>query len=240
MAYYVCSDIHGRFDRYQRLLETIRLSEEDTLFVLGDVIDRNPGGIAVLQDMMERDNIELFLGNHELFLYETIADGKDGFVTDAYMKNIWCSPNNGGSVTYQAFQALNNEEKRRILNAVENSTLLRVVEVNGIRYHLSHSFTLPKLEFDYYRFQDVPLWAAKDTVWKSVFRKGDYHASYQAFDTTMRYIVGHVPVQRISASSNIFQYHQITDIDCGCAYSFLEGNALACLRLDDMEEYYIF
>lgn len=240
MAYYVCSDIHGRFDRYQRLLETIRLSAEDTLFVLGDVIDRNPDGIAVLQDMMDRDNIELFLGNHELFLYETIADSKDGFVTDAYMKNIWCSPNNGGSVTYQAFQALNDKEKRRILNAVKNSTLLRVVEVHGIRYHLSHSFTVPMLESAYYSFQDVPLQAAKDTVWKSVFRIGAYHARYQEFDTTMQYIVGHVPVQRISGSSGIFRYYQITDVDCGCAYSFLKGSSLACLRLDDMEEYYIF
>ncbi|KAI4450200.1 Bis(5'-nucleosyl)-tetraphosphatase, symmetrical [Eubacterium plexicaudatum ASF492] len=240
MAYYVCSDIHGRLDRYRRLLETIRLSAQDTLFVLGDVIDRNPDGIAILQDMIDRDNVELFLGNHELFLYETIADRKEGFVTDAYMKSIWCSPNNGGSITYQAFCKLAEKEKRRILKAVQNSTLLRIVDVNGIKYHLSHSFTLPVPELSYYRFQDVPIGMAKEVVWKSVFRMGEYHARYQAFDPKMRYIVGHVPVQRVHRISRIFKYCQITDIDCGCAYSFLEGNSLACLRLDDMEEYYIF
>ena len=42
MSYYVCSDIHGRFDRYQKLLDQIQLTSDDRLFILGDVIDRNP------------------------------------------------------------------------------------------------------------------------------------------------------------------------------------------------------
>ena len=39
----------------------------DTLFVLGDVIDRNPDGIEILKDLLARKNVELFLGNHEWF-----------------------------------------------------------------------------------------------------------------------------------------------------------------------------
>lgn len=239
MAYYVCSDIHGRYDRYLKLLETIQLSAEDTLFVLGDVIDRNPDGLTVLQDIARRDNVELFLGNHELFLYDSIAVNGDEFVTNEYWKSIWCSQNNGGAITFQAFQALDDEAKRQILHMIKNSTLIRVLDVHGVRYHLSHSSTLPVLESDYYGFQDVPVEMAESVVWKSVFRKGDYHFNRKKLDKNMQYIVGHVPVQRFTRGSGICRYHQVTDIDCGCAYPFLKGNRLACLRLDDMGEFYI-
>ncbi len=54
MSYYVCSDIHGRFDRYQKLLDQIQLTSDDRLFILGDVIDRNPDGILILCDAISK------------------------------------------------------------------------------------------------------------------------------------------------------------------------------------------
>lgn len=239
MSYYVCSDIHGRYDRYLKLLDLIQLTSDDRLFLLGDVIDRNPDGILILQDAISRSNVELFLGNHEWFLYQTISAVGTEFATNEYMQRIWCSPNNGGAVTAAAFYRLEDQEKRRILAAIQESTLLRVLDVNGVRYHLSHSFTLADRKEDFYRLQDVSPKEAENVVWKSVFRKGAYHARYSAFDRSLQYIVGHVPVQRFSGDSRIYTYRQITDIDCGSAYSFLEGNSLACLRLDDRKEYYI-
>lgn len=41
---YVMSDIHGRIDRFESILRQIDLQEQDHLYVLGDVIDRNVGG----------------------------------------------------------------------------------------------------------------------------------------------------------------------------------------------------
>ncbi|MBQ8662705.1 MAG: metallophosphoesterase [Eubacterium sp.] len=43
----------------------IDIKEEDTLYVLGDVIDRGPYGMKILQDMMMRPNVIPILGNHE-------------------------------------------------------------------------------------------------------------------------------------------------------------------------------
>ena len=63
---YAISDIHGRYDRYTALLERINLRDEDTLYVLGDVIDRGPDGCKILLDMMARPNVLPILGNHEL------------------------------------------------------------------------------------------------------------------------------------------------------------------------------
>lgn len=38
--YYAMSDIHGRFDKYKEMLSLIDFTPRDTLYVLGDVIDR--------------------------------------------------------------------------------------------------------------------------------------------------------------------------------------------------------
>lgn len=66
---YLVSDIHGCFDQYRALLEKIQFSDEDELYVLGDVVDRGPEPIKVLRDMMERPNVIFILGNHDFMMY---------------------------------------------------------------------------------------------------------------------------------------------------------------------------
>ncbi|MEI3147711.1 MAG: metallophosphoesterase [Merdibacter sp.] len=44
----------------------IDFSEKDTLYVLGDIVDRGSGSMKVLQDMMRRANVHGLIGNHEL------------------------------------------------------------------------------------------------------------------------------------------------------------------------------
>ena len=42
---YAMSDIHGCFDKYRAMLSEIQFKSTDTLYVLGDVIDRGPDGV---------------------------------------------------------------------------------------------------------------------------------------------------------------------------------------------------
>ena len=42
---YVLSDIHGNMANFKSILQQIDLQPEDTLYVLGDVVDRYPDGI---------------------------------------------------------------------------------------------------------------------------------------------------------------------------------------------------
>ncbi|NCE64642.1 hypothetical protein D1159_08595 [Pseudoflavonifractor sp. 524-17] len=42
---YAVSDIHGCYEKYRELLKAISFGKNDTLYVLGDVIDRGPGGL---------------------------------------------------------------------------------------------------------------------------------------------------------------------------------------------------
>ena len=62
---YAVSDIHGRYDKYIQLLHRINLRPSDTLYILGDMIDRGPDGLKILLDMSMRANVVPFLGNHE-------------------------------------------------------------------------------------------------------------------------------------------------------------------------------
>ena len=47
------------------MLSQLSLRPDDTLYILGDVIDRGPDGVKILQDMMARPNVVPILGNHE-------------------------------------------------------------------------------------------------------------------------------------------------------------------------------
>ena len=62
---YVCSDIHGCFSEFKCLLETVDFKDEDTMYILGDVLDRGEEPIALLQHVMSKDNIVLLKGIHE-------------------------------------------------------------------------------------------------------------------------------------------------------------------------------
>ncbi len=59
------SDIHGSYDAYMKMLEKIQFSEKDTLYVLGDILDRGPHPIKTILDLMKRPNVSCVAGNHE-------------------------------------------------------------------------------------------------------------------------------------------------------------------------------
>ena len=111
MSTYVMSDVHGLKDRYDAMLEALALQNEDTLFVLGDVIDRGRDGIAILLDIMNRDNVYMLLGNHEYMMkqyyeavHHVITDMQEAWVvTDRWQRNH-CSP------TIDAFERLNERK----------------------------------------------------------------------------------------------------------------------------------
>ena len=49
---YAMSDIHGQYELFRNLMEQIPLGKDDTLYVLGDVVDRGPDSMKILKYMM--------------------------------------------------------------------------------------------------------------------------------------------------------------------------------------------
>lgn len=56
---YCISDIHGEIDRFEAMLALIEFSESDTLYVLGDVIDRGACGVDILLRIMGTPNMHI-------------------------------------------------------------------------------------------------------------------------------------------------------------------------------------
>ena len=53
MVIYCMSDIHGELDKFELMLDLIHFSDEDHLYILGDVIDRGARGVDILRRIME-------------------------------------------------------------------------------------------------------------------------------------------------------------------------------------------
>lgn len=70
MAHYLIGDLQGCDEPLQRLLDTIRFSpSRDTLYVLGDLVNRGPASASVLRRLAGYgDAARCLLGNHDLNL----------------------------------------------------------------------------------------------------------------------------------------------------------------------------
>ena len=61
---YVTSDLHGRMDCLEKLLDYVHFDEDEDnwLYILGDVIDRNnKGGVDILKWLLIQPNVQLIL-----------------------------------------------------------------------------------------------------------------------------------------------------------------------------------
>ena len=45
---YAMSDLHGEYQKYLAMLEKIKFNQEDTLYLLGDLVDRGPEPVKIL------------------------------------------------------------------------------------------------------------------------------------------------------------------------------------------------
>lgn len=72
MANYVMSDLHGCYDSFLLMLETINLTNDDTLYILGDVIDRGDKSLEIIDYIVSKPNIVWLKGNHEEFLIDSV------------------------------------------------------------------------------------------------------------------------------------------------------------------------
>ena len=52
---YCMSDLHGEKDLFDKMLKQIQFSSLDHLYILGDVIDRGPHGVELLEQIMASD-----------------------------------------------------------------------------------------------------------------------------------------------------------------------------------------
>ena len=62
---YCISDVHGAYGLFGALLDAIRFSEEDVLYICGDIIDKGKNSIRLARQIAASPNMRCLLGNHE-------------------------------------------------------------------------------------------------------------------------------------------------------------------------------
>lgn len=227
--HYVMSDLHGCYDLFLQMLEEISFSEQDTLYLLGDMIDRGPDGIRLMQDVMARSNVVPFLGNHEDMFYRVIR--RLGTSVDAAERSMirktfinWVAYN-GGSVTWNSFRSLSPEQQAAILRYLETFTVCDEISAGGNTFLLAHAGVgafAPEKDPD-----DCTL---HDFLWE----KTDYDKLYYR----NKYLVtGHTPTGLIDPaySGRIIQKNHHIAIDCGAVFT----GSLGCFCLETMEASYV-
>lgn len=236
---YVMSDIHGHYDKFQTMLETISFGPQDALYVLGDMIDRGPKGFHLMLDIAGRPNVISVRGNHEAMALKALPYllrmTKEGNLPRAGVNAVRLWFLNGGESSLNNFLELSVEEARTVCAYMNQLPLFLETEVEGRRFVLVHGglegFSPERSLADYEA--DEILWCrpTPDTVY--------FPDKYVIF--------GHTPVQLLAsgdrraalsgeAPANIFHGNRLIDIDCGC---ILPSGRLGCLCLNTMEEFYV-
>lgn len=242
MATYVLSDVHGQYDYYKDVLKQIDFKEDDQLYIIGDIIDRGPEPIKLIQEIINKTNITFLLGNHEDLMIRSLLY-KDELAKTKWMKN-------GGQVTLEQFEDLDSKEQEEILKWLESRPItIPKLTVNKKTFMLSHaSHPLFKTnDILYYKTsgdldRNQSLWS-RDYQYVFPNELGERYSKLYNQYKGVTLIFGHSPVyytnygrtskEGLPQISRTGKGHLI-NIDCGCA----KGFPLGCLRLDDMKEFY--
>lgn len=233
---YVLSDIHGQKRRFDSILRQIDLQPEDTLYVLGDVIDRNPDGIRILRQLMGMPNVKMLLGNHEHMMLDALYYPHDSSEINREQRmNRWYR--NGGKVTHDYLKRIRKSLRTEIFEYLDKLPLNEEVTVNGKRFILVHA--APASLFEEYRsFTDY----TSEKMFALWYRFNEFDS--EPCDGTV--IFGHTTTHHFQQGEPLSIWHGpgLICIDCGSSTpewdnpSSMRKGRLACLRLDDMKEFY--
>lgn len=233
MATYVISDIHGQYDMFIELLDKIQFQNTDTLYILGDILDRGPHPIKTLMKLMEMPNVICIVGNHEYmalecleFLIKEITDTSIEELDEKMLDNLVTWQYNGSKSTIDEFRQLDSETRRDVIDFIKDFLIYEEIAVNGKNYLLVHAGL-----GNYLPDKDIEDYSIHELIWT----RADYDVQY--FKNT--YVVtGHTPTQTIEDNLHpgyIYQRNNHIAIDCGASYL---GGRLAALCLDTGKEYY--
>ena len=224
---YVMSDIHGAYARFLRMLKKIHFWEDD---IIGDIPSRGDETFLLLDYVMKTPNIVHIKGNHELFLQAYLED-------DLRMRLLYASF--GGAKVIEELKNLSAKEKETYHAYLKTLPLYKKIKVNDREYILTHSGFMA----------DEPAVIKEDgtvDIESSIIKwceksEYDYLISNDIhyIPASIKYplmIVGHYPTEYLGCEGICFDGRYI-DIDNGV--NVIRGKKLACLRLEDMQEFYV-
>ena len=213
------SDLHGMYDKFISMLKQINFNSNDHLYILGDVLDRGDKSLEIIDYIRNHKNITLLKGNHELMFQESWRDTNNRY--------LWFY--NGGDDTFYKLKNKKFEYEESFYKYIKNLPYLEIID-NFILVHAG--LYLPNNYENLSIEQIIELQEEDICVWDRTILNTNKHIRGYTI------IIGHTPTQNIKdyEKAEIYKQEGIIDIDCGACF---DNGKLACLRLDDMKEFYI-
>ncbi len=231
---YVISDLHGYpLEKFKKIFEKAAFSDNDFLYILGDIIDRNgDGGVEMLCWLMEQPNIQLILGNHEAmlmsckFVFDEITNESIDKITSEKLEILNNYMFNGGALTLAYLRELSKKSPEMVSNIFDylhEAPLYEAVSAGENDFLLVHS---GMDNFD--KGKKLPQYSSDDFLWARPKLDDEY------FDNIIT-VFGHTPTFCYGDEYNgkIIKTKTWIDIDIGVS----AGNEPILLRLDDYKEF---
>lgn len=267
MGTYVIGDIHGCFDEFQKMLQTIGFSEQDRLYLTGDYIDRGPDSLKMLYWLEDCPaNVTPVRGNHdeEFAAYvdllrqidakwdlQTQPDSHDDLVA-LYDTAKYLFQTNGihAALFFDLYGTIN--KLLRSTAVTLNDLLIWRDMIRRMPYYAA-----PSVHRSMHRRPCVVVHAGyRGSGFDHEDDAKDFYlyAREEAYrDGGVRHgmvVAGHTPTvlddEFAYSSGRVFRYYDkrkdcvFYDIDCGCVFRGKYPNArLACIRLEDEAIFYV-
>lgn len=232
---YAIADLHGEFAKFKRLLKKIDFSDRDTLYLLGDLVDRGPEPIELLIDLMTYPNIFPLIGNHDAaaayvlrLLSQEITEDSLENINGKTIALITDWMKDGGATTLKGFRRLSAEDREEVLSYLGEFDLYAEVSAGGKEYVLVHAglgnFSPDKPLSDY-------------TPDELLFGRTNYNEPL--FCGNKYLVTGHTPTSVIPENSKpgyIYRANNHIAIDCGAPF---QDGRMGAICLDTGEEFYV-
>lgn len=219
MSTYVLSDLHGQYDKFMDMLKLIKFNDNDKMYILGDIFDRGPDPLKILDYVICRKNIDFIPGNHEYMFLEFY---------NTYDARLWSY--NGGRTTMTQLMEKGEDYLKALYDYLTKLPLVKVHD----KFILTHAgLYLPKNQNQYTLQEILSLQNAEFNLWS----RSNINNERQYKDYTV--ICGHTPTLYVDPDQyqmSIVRRKGTIYIDCGATFS---DGRLACLRLEDNKEFYI-
>ena len=219
MSTYVLSDLHGQYDKFMDMLKLTKFNDNDKMYILGDIFDRGPDPLKILDYIICKKNIDFIPGNHEYMFLEFY---------NTYDARLWSC--NGGRTTMTQLMKRGEDYLKALYDYLTKLPLVKVHD----KFILTHAgLYLPKNQNQYTLQEILNLQNAEFNLWS----RSNINNERQYKDYTV--ICGHTPTLYVDPDQDqmsIVRRKGTIYIDCGATFS---DGRLACLRLEDNKEFYI-
>ena len=211
MRILIMTDIHGCYDELIQLLNKVSYDKnKDKLIILGDLVDRGPKTLEVLDFCMNNSEyIEVLMGNHDRMLLDAIKIAKIKSI-----KKIKPDSSIG------LLMSRGSEYVDKVYNYIEGLKYYKILEEDKVI--LVHGGMFNDRKIDDQDKLDMILARPIDKGYNDIQR--------------YRFIVGHTPtISLLNAQKTAFERGNTLFLDCGCVH----GGNLCCYWLEGNEFYYI-